>query len=96
MTPRAAIIAAVLVPAALPETALACGDSEAGLSCDDAGTGVEAGAKWLQNRATRAMDADRAHALDAFTKGTGGFRIADTYVSRVSPNGIMSAHLNPI
>lgn len=76
--------------------ALACGDSEAGLSCDDSGSGVEMGAKWMLNRATKAVLADKAKALVAFTKGTDGFRTADSYVFCVAPDGIMSAHPNPI
>ncbi|MCJ2069361.1 cache domain-containing protein [Methylobacterium sp. J-030] len=75
---------------------LACGDSEAGLSCDDSGSGIEMGAKWMLNRASKAVASDQAKAFNAFTKGTDGFRTADTYVFCVGPNGIMNAHPNPI
>ncbi|MCJ2067973.1 cache domain-containing protein [Methylobacterium sp. J-030] len=96
MNTRAAILAAVLVAAGLPQTALACGDSEAGLSCDDSGSGAEMGAKWMLSRASKAVTADKAKALTAFTKGTDGFRTADSYVFCVGPDGVMSAHPNPI
>ena len=96
MNLRIGILATVLITGWLPQTALACGDSEAGLSCDDHGTGVEAGAKWMLIRATKALSVDQAKALDAFSKGTDGFRTADTYVFCVGPNGIMSAHPNPV
>lgn len=76
--------------------ALACGDSEAGLSCDDSGSGAEMGAKWMLDRATKAVAADKPRALIAFTKGTDGFRTADSYVFCVGPDGVMAAHPNPI
>ncbi|MCJ2012781.1 cache domain-containing protein [Methylobacterium sp. J-076] len=76
--------------------ALACGDSEAGLSCDDSGSGAEMGAKWMLNRATKAVATDKTKALTAFTKGTDGFRTADSYVFCVGPDGVMTAHPNPI
>ncbi|XYD12660.1 cache domain-containing protein (plasmid) [Methylobacterium sp. NMS12] len=96
MNLRIGIVAIAMVTGGLPHAALACGDSEAGLSCDDNGTGVEAGAKWMLTRATKALSVDQAKALDAFSKGTDGFRTADTYVFCVGPDGIMSAHPNPI
>ncbi|WP_267360797.1 MULTISPECIES: cache domain-containing protein [unclassified Methylobacterium] len=96
MNPRAAIIAAALIAAALPQTVLACGDSEAGLSCDDSGSGAEMGAKWMLNRASKAVVTDKAKALTSFTKGMDGFRTADSYVFCVGPDGVMSAHPNPI
>lgn len=74
----------------------ACGDSEAGLSCDDAATGAEASAKWMLKRVVAAVERDEASALTAFTNGTNGFRTADTYVFCVQPDGIMAAHPNPI
>ena len=76
--------------------AMACGDSEAGLSCDDSGSSVEMGAKWMLNRASKAVLADKAKAFSDFTNGTDGFRTADTYVFCVGPDGIMNAHPNPI
>ncbi|MCJ2068404.1 cache domain-containing protein [Methylobacterium sp. J-030] len=92
---RAAMLAA-LFAGVLPQSALACGDSEAGLSCDDSGSGAEMGAKWMLSRASKAIVADKAKALGAFTKGTDGFRTADSYVFCVGPDGVMSAHPNPI
>lgn len=79
-----------------PLMASACGDGEAGLTCDDNGTAVEDGAKWMLKRVVTAVEADSARALDAFTHGTGGFRTADSYVFCVGPDGVMSAHPNPI
>ena len=76
--------------------ALACGDSEAGLSCDDSGSGPEMGARWMLKRVVAAIGRDEPGALVQFTKGTGGFRTADTYVFCVNADGIMSAHPNPI
>jgi hypothetical protein len=74
MSLRIAALAAVLAWGGLPQAVSACGDSEAGLSCDDAGTGIEAGAKWLLTRASKAVVVDQAKALDAFTKGADGFQ----------------------
>lgn len=92
-----ALLSAALISGVVSfSAAQACGDSEAGLSCDDSGSGVEMGAKWMLNRATKAVVADKNRALTAFTKGTDGFRTADTYVFCVGPDGIMSAHPNPI
>ena len=96
MNLRIGILATILVTGWLPQAVLACGDSEAGLSCDDNGTGMEAGAKWMLTRATKALTVDQAKALDAFSKGTDGFRTAETYVFCVGPDGVMSAHPNPI
>lgn len=97
MSLRAAILSAVLVAGGLvPIHVLACGDSEAGLSCDDSGTGAEAGAKWMLSRATKAVTADKEKAFEAFSKGMDGFRTADTYVFCVGPDGTMTAHPNPI
>ncbi|MCJ2024552.1 cache domain-containing protein [Methylobacterium sp. J-067] len=93
---RALPILAVLTLLATPGHALACGDSEAGLSCDDASTGAEAGAKWMLKRVVAAVAQDETKALAAFTAGTQGFRTADTYVFCVAPDGVMSAHPNPI
>ena len=96
MNLRIGILATALITGWLPQAVLACRDSEAGLSCDDNGTGVEAGAKWMLTRATKALSVDQAKALEAFSKGTNGFRTADTYVFCVGPNGLMSAHPSPI
>ncbi|SFT30119.1 cache domain-containing protein [Methylobacterium sp. yr668] len=96
MSLRIAILAPVLAWVALPHAVYACGDSEAGLSCDDAGTGIEASVKWLLTRASKAVSSDQAKALDAFSKGADGFRTAETYVFCVGPDGVMNAHPNPI
>jgi hypothetical protein len=80
----------------LSAPATACGDSEAGLSCDDAATGAEASAKWMLKRVVAAVDRDESGALAAFTAGADGFRTADTYVFCVNPDGVMGAHPNPI
>lgn len=94
---QAAIYVAALILGNMSSSpTLACGDSEAGISCDDSGSGVEMGAKWMLNRASKAVIADSAQAFKAFTKGTDGFRTADTYVFCVGPDGIMNAHPNPI
>jgi hypothetical protein len=95
MSLRAAFPLAVLF-ALSSFTALACGDSEAGLVCDDDGRAAENGATWMLKRVVTAVETDRDRALDAFTHGTGGFRTADTYVFCVGPDGVMSAHPNPI
>jgi len=91
-------IAFVAIIAVSPpySVSMACGDSEAGLSCDDNGFGAEMAAKWMLNRATKAVVADKGKAFTAFTKGTDGFRTADSYVFCVDPNGVMTAHPNPI
>ena len=89
-------ITSFVLGGALSSPALACGDSEAGLSCDDSGSGVEMGAKWMLKRASKAVIADSPKAFKAFTEGTDGFRTADTYVFCVGPNGVMNAHPNPI
>jgi hypothetical protein len=89
-------VAAIIAVGTPYSVAMACGDSEAGLSCDDSGSGVEMGAKWMLNRATKAVVTDKGKALTAFTKGTDGFRTADSYVFCVGPDGVMTAHPNPI
>jgi hypothetical protein len=50
----------------------------------------------MLNRVDRALQADKAHALKDFAEGRNGFRTADTYVFCVGPDGVMSAHPNPI
>ncbi len=76
--------------------ATACGDSEAGLPCDDAATGAESSAQWMLKRVVAAVERDEGRALAAFTAGADGFRTADTYVFCINPDGIMGAHPNPI
>ncbi len=66
------------------------------LACDDTGSGPEMGARWMLKRVVAAVGRDAPGAMVQFTKGTGGFRTADTYVFCVNPDGIMSAHPNPI
>ena len=76
--------------------AMACGESEAGMSCDDSGSGAEMGARWMLKRVVTAIGRDQPAALAQFAKGAGGFRTADTYVFCVGPDGIMNAHPSPI
>lgn len=92
----ACLFAAIIIGAMPYSAAQACGDSEAGLSCDDSGSGAEMSAKWMLNRATKAVAVDRDKALTAFSRGTEGFRTADSYVFCVGPDGVMTAHPNPI
>ncbi|MCJ2126038.1 cache domain-containing protein [Methylobacterium sp. J-077] len=95
MALRAALLAASLMCAVQPGTvALACGDGEAPTSCDD--PSPNGFASWMLGRVGRALQADPAKALTEFTAGTNGFRTADTYVFCVGPDGVMSAHPNPI
>ncbi|MCJ2057454.1 cache domain-containing protein [Methylobacterium sp. J-048] len=95
MALRAALLAAALMCAVQPSTvALACGDGEAPTSCDD--PSPNGFASWMLGRVGRALQADPAKALTEFTTGANGFRTADTYVFCVGPDGVMSAHPNPI
>ncbi|MDP4006833.1 cache domain-containing protein [Methylobacterium sp. NEAU K] len=97
MSGKASTLSALLLIGSVAGSpVLACGDSEAGLSCDDSGSGAEMSAKWMLKRVVAAIDRDEAAALSIFTKGTDGFRTADTYVFCVGPDGVMSAHPNPI
>ncbi|TXM69356.1 cache domain-containing protein [Methylobacterium sp. WL120] len=80
--------------AASPQGARACGDGEAPTSCGD--VGAEASAKWMLKHVVAALAADKPAALAHFTKGEAGFRTADTYVFCVGPDGVMSAHPNPV
>ena len=76
-------------------SARACGGFvEAPIACDD--PSPNGFASWMLTRVTKAVTADKDKALDEFTKGTNGFRTADTYVFCVGPDGVMSAHPNPI
>ena len=93
---RSSFALPILVVLALTTAApvLACGDGEAPTSCGDAGP--EAGAKWMLKHVVAALAADKPAALSHFAKGEAGFRTADTYVFCVGPDGVMSAHPNPI
>lgn len=95
MTLRAWTFVAVLVLGVAPiSAARACGDGEAPTSCDD--PSPNGFASWMLGRVDRALKADKAQALRDFTDGTRGFRTADTYVFCIGPDGVMSAHPNPI
>jgi hypothetical protein len=95
MALRAGLLAATLMCAVQPPAAaLACGDGEAPTSCDD--PSPNGFASWMLGRVGRALEASPAQALGEFTAGTNGFRTADTYVFCVGPDGVMSAHPNPI
>jgi hypothetical protein len=96
ITRTSVLVVLILVGSVATTPVLACGDSEAGLSCDDSGSGAEMGAKWMLKRVVATVDRDGAAALIKFTKGTDGFRTADTYVFCVGPDGMMNAHPNPI
>ncbi|MGH1590994.1 cache domain-containing protein [Methylobacterium phyllosphaerae] len=74
--------------------ARACGDGEAPVACDD--PSPNGFASWMLGRVDRALKADRTRALQDFSDGTRGFRTADTYVFCIGPDGVMSAHPNPI
>ena len=92
---KAATLAALLLVGLTPTgSAWACGDGEAPTACDD--PSPNGFASWMLGRVGRALAADRAQALHDFTDGARGFRTADTYVFCVGPDGIMSAHPNPI
>ncbi len=81
--------------AVTPDPALACdGFSEAPISCDDGAP--DRFAQWMLKRAAAAVGVDEPKALREFTRGEGGFRTADSYVFCVGPDGVMSAHPNPI
>ena len=95
MSLKASVLAVILalgVPPVAP--ALACGDGEAPTSCDD--PSPNGFASWMLGRVDRALKADHDRALRDFTDGARGFRTADTYVFCVGPDGVMSAHPNPI
>ncbi|WP_267360965.1 MULTISPECIES: cache domain-containing protein [unclassified Methylobacterium] len=77
------------------DPALACdGFNEAPISCDDAAP--DRFAQWMLKRAATAVGVDEPKALGEFSRGEGGFRTADSYVFCVGPDGVMSAHPNPI
>ncbi|MDP4027108.1 cache domain-containing protein [Methylobacterium sp. NEAU 140] len=75
--------------------ARACGGFvEAPIACDD--PSPNGFAAWMLGRVTKAVATDKDKALDEFTRGTDGFRTADTYVFCVGPDGTMTAHPSPI
>ncbi|MBE7197551.1 MAG: cache domain-containing protein [Parafilimonas terrae] len=94
MTLKASVLAVLLFLGMSPPAAWACGDGEAPTSCDD--PSPNGFASWMLGRVDRALKADKAQALQDFTAGTRGFRTADTYVFCIGPDGVMSAHPNPI
>ena len=93
---RASILVAVSALAFVAAApAHACGGfAEAPVACDD--PSPNGFASWILGRADKALKADKPTALAKFTKGTDGFRTADSYVFCVGPDGVMSAHPNPI
>jgi hypothetical protein len=92
---KASALAVVLFLTLAPTgPARACGDGEAPTACDD--PSPNGFASWMLGRVDRAIAADKARALQDFTDGAHGFRTADTYVFCVGPDGVMSAHPNPI
>ena len=85
--------AALLASVGLSAPALACGDSEAPVSCDAENAGT---ARWMLNRVVAAVQKDEPAALSAFSKGQNGFRTADIYVFCVNvSDGVMSSHPDP-
>lgn len=88
------VVLGVLALHTAPHPAFACGDSEAPSMCGDGGG--ESDAKWMLARVATALKADHDKALRQFARGEGGFRTMDTYVFCVGPEGVMSAHPNPI
>jgi len=91
------LLVASMIAAGLACTApaSACGGFvEAPVSCDD--PSPNGFASWMLGRVDKALKADKTQALGAFTKGTDGFRTADSYVFCVGPEGVMSAHPSPI
>ncbi len=73
--------------------ALACGDSEAPVAC---GESAEGEARYMLLRVVSAVKTDEAKALLQFSHGEGGFRTQYSYVFCVGPDGVMSAHPNPV
>jgi hypothetical protein len=57
--------------------------------------GTAAEAKSMLDRAVAAVKADKAKALEAFSKGEGGFKQKDLYPFCGGPDGIYSATPNP-
>src|SRR3954465_2867338 len=95
MSLKASVLAAVLILGVGPTApALACGDGEAPTSCDD--PSPNGFASWMLGRLERAPPAGRVWAPQEFLGGARGFRNAATDVFCIGPDGIMSAHPNPI
>ncbi len=96
MTLRSLLVASALASGiGLSGPAFACGGFvEAPINCDD--PSPNGFASWMLGRVAQAIKADRSKAFEDFTKGTKGFRTADTYVFCVGPDGMMNAHPNPI
>ncbi len=93
MRHRTVALALLLGLAALPShPARACGFGEAPGDC---GQTPENEAREMLRRVVAAVQADKARALQQFTRGENGFRTVDTYVFCVGPDGVMSAHPNP-
>jgi signal transduction histidine kinase len=57
--------------------------------------GTAAEAKAMLDKAVAAMTADKAKALEMFSKGEGGFKDRDLYVACGGPDGKVTAHINP-
>ena len=92
---RSLLVAGVIATGLASATpVLACGDGEAPTSCDD--SSPNGFASWMLGRVSKALANDKATALDKFSRGTDGFRTADTYVFCMGPDGMMTAHSNPI
>ena len=93
------MFAALLLAAAagssglIGRAALACGDSEAPISCS-ADTMAE-DARWLVKRVHAALQADTYEALRRFSAGQNGFRTVELYVFCIGPDGKITAHPNP-
>ena len=70
-------------------SASACGFAEAPGDCGASG---ESEARYMLQRVTAAVKADKVKALAEFNAGQNGFRTQDTYVFCVGPDGVMTAH----
>ena len=57
--------------------------------------GTSAEAKAMLDRAVAAVKANKAHALEMFTKGEGGFKEKDLYPFSGGPDGMYAATPNP-
>ena len=68
----------------------ACG-GESPTSCDDGERNV---ARWLLNRAVKAIEHDEAQALTWFSERSHGYRTLDLYVFCIGPDNRVSAHPN--
>ena len=74
-------------------SASACGFAEAPGDC---GASSESEARYMLQRVTAAVKADKVKALAEFNAGQNGFRTQDTYVFCVGPDGVMTAHPSTI